>query len=145
VQEIDADGEVAMSNGAMCRLAPNSASHKNTVGDSCMPQVVPEDGFAESQAYLQTGAADCGTGACLVYHLEGDTTPGCEDVDAGDLERCADPAQAEDRVYCSCRCAGPGVASSELCDCPDGFSCQEELFRDAPEALRGGYCMRIPK
>ena len=134
VQEIGADGEVAPSDGAMCMLPPDSARHKNAVGDSCMPRVVPEGGFSSKTSYIQTGATECGTGACLVYGVEGDPTPGCKEVDAGDT-RCADPKAVESNIHCTYRC------DEDRSDCPDGFYC-EEILQGGPEALRGSYCLR---
>ncbi len=106
------------------------------VGDACVPRVVPEWGFQESEAYLQTGASDCETGACLVYHLAGDPTEGCEP--SGDIT-CPTDDEIAERVYCTCRCDdGTGDGG---CDCPDGFSCVDTL-RGASDRIDGGYCVR---
>ncbi len=51
--------------------------------------------------------------------------------------------QADDAVYCSCRCAGPD-ANARYCDCPSGFTC-EELVDDlglGKGQLAGSYCIK---
>jgi hypothetical protein len=152
VETADADGNVARSDGAMCAIPPNSAKHATAIGERCLPKV-PTDSFQETEIYVETGATDCETGVCLVDHLQGDPTPGCKegptDCPAEDggvgpcypLRHCADPAEADKRVYCSCRCDGPGVDPKQLCNCADGFMCIDVL-QDGPEALRGSYCVR---
>jgi hypothetical protein len=54
--------------------------------------------------------------------------------------------QAEDAVYCSCRCAPPeGVDdNATYCECPDGFVC-EPLVEDlglGKGQLAGSYCVK---
>jgi hypothetical protein len=47
--------------------------------------------------------------------------------------------EIERSVYCACRCdAREGVPE---CERPSGFTC-EPMFRDAPDGIRGGYCIR---
>ena len=52
--------------------------------------------------------------------------------------------QADDSVYCSCRCAGPdGETGGEFCECPTGFACTE-LVDDlglGKGQLAGSYCI----
>lgn len=51
--------------------------------------------------------------------------------------------QAEDTVYCSCRCDGPDK-SAHYCTCPEGFSCTP-LLPDLgfhQEQLVGSYCLK---
>jgi hypothetical protein len=51
---------------------------------------------------------------------------------------------AEDTVYCSCRCKGPD-ANAVYCECPSGFTCSE-LVRDigvpGRGQLVGSYCIK---
>ena len=51
---------------------------------------------------------------------------------------------AEDTVYCSCRCDGPD-ANARYCECPSGFEC-EELVREigvpGRGQLVGSYCIK---
>lgn len=52
--------------------------------------------------------------------------------------------QAEDAVYCSCRCAGADGDTKGFCECPAGFGCQE-LVEDlglGAEQLAGSYCVK---
>jgi hypothetical protein len=156
VETADADGKLARNDGAMCALPPNSAKHANVIGERCLPKV-PTDSFQDTEIYVETSAPDCETGVCLVDHLRGDPTPGCkEDPDWDDTgcftrdggtggcalpKRCAEKAEVDARIYCSCRCDGPGVDPKDLCNCGDGFMCVDVL-EDGPEALRGSYCVR---
>ena len=51
--------------------------------------------------------------------------------------------QADDAVYCSCRCAGPD-ANARYCECPDGYTCSN-LVRDlglGRGQLTGSYCIK---
>jgi hypothetical protein len=53
--------------------------------------------------------------------------------------------QAEDAVYCSCRCADAAGSTKDLCQCPSGFGC-ERLVEDldlGAEQLAGSYCVRV--
>ncbi|MEN9581039.1 MAG: hypothetical protein RJA70_4048, partial [Pseudomonadota bacterium] len=52
----------------------------------------------------------------------------------------------ENAVYCSCRCKAPAGPKSNapLCECPDGFKC-EDLLSDygfGDRQLAGSYCVR---
>ncbi len=51
--------------------------------------------------------------------------------------------QADDAVYCSCRCDGPD-ANARYCECPSGFSCTK-LVEDiglGKGQLAGSYCVK---
>jgi hypothetical protein len=50
---------------------------------------------------------------------------------------------AQDTVYCSCRCKGPDT-SARYCECPSGYQCQE-LVRElglGESQLAGSYCIK---
>jgi hypothetical protein len=81
------------------------------VGDPCVPEQVPEGGFASTETYVELSSAECATRVCLVRHLSGDPTPSC-------TTNCATEQEVEESVYCSCRCDGAGA-----CECPAGFAC----------------------
>jgi hypothetical protein len=137
LQTDDADAGVSSDGGVECTLPAANVQQAGAVGDKCTPAFVPEGGFLDSEVYLETGAADCATGACLVYHMTGDPQSRCsQGSDAG----CADAFEIDQRIFCSCRCAAPGVDPSELCTCGEGFSCVDTLG-DAPAGLRGSYCV----
>jgi hypothetical protein len=124
------------------RCGPLPAASSSHVGEACMPRVVPERGFDDRVASLQLGAGTCPGGACLVYHLGGDTSSDCEDRRDNPVpfsRRCADEADLRSRVYCTCRCDAP--EGEPECACPHGFSCQPVLS-DAAGDLRGGYCVK---
>src|SRR5688572_13208614 len=42
------------------------------VGDPCEPEEVPENGFQETEVYLETRSLQCRTRVCMVNHLRGD-------------------------------------------------------------------------
>lgn len=51
---------------------------------------------------------------------------------------------AQDTVYCSCRCAGPDPAA-KYCECPSGYACTElvrELGLPGKAELAGSYCVK---
>jgi hypothetical protein len=95
---------------------------------------------------------------CRIPGSDGTT---CVDPGSGDLAECGpgstnvdeitepvDPQlvfrNAEDTVYCSCRCKGPDE-NAVYCECPSGFVC-EELVRDIGVSGRGqligSYCIK---
>lgn len=143
------DAGRAMCSPGTCSAGPGSASAE-VVGDPCLPYAVPENGFKDTTVYIEGNQADCGGGACIVYHLDGDPREGCQArggcsvTPSGggcpeEVLRCADPQEVRQRAYCSCRCDAPeGFAE---CECPDGFSCVEALG-NAPPEIAGSYCVR---
>ncbi len=51
---------------------------------------------------------------------------------------------AQDTVYCSCRCKGPD-ANANYCQCPSGYECTElvkELGLPGRAQLAGSYCIK---
>jgi len=51
---------------------------------------------------------------------------------------------AQDTVYCSCRCKGPDP-SARYCECPSGYECSElvrELGLPGKAQLAGSYCVK---
>src|SRR4030095_507999 len=77
------------------------------VGDPCEPEVVPEGGFRQEEAYLETSSVQCRTRICMVYKLGGDPREGCDPK----TTTCADQAQIAEKVYCTCRCGAPSGAN----------------------------------
>lgn len=50
---------------------------------------------------------------------------------------------AQDTVYCSCRCTGPDK-TAKYCECPSGYVCSE-LVKElglGPSQLAGSYCVK---
>jgi hypothetical protein len=133
----------AVEQGDSCGEKP-PAAEESRVGDACLPDIVPEGGFDDREAYVSTPSGYCGGGPCLVFHLRGDPSEGCiprePDPNGSDQATfCATPLEVADRVYCSCRCDAPeGFAE---CDCADGFTCVDVLDQ-GDEAVVGGYCVR---
>lgn len=120
------------------------------VGDPCLPEQVPETGFDDSEAYVESSSVQCETRVCIVYHLGGDPREGCvedttpcvpsETVVCPDGPKCASKSDVDERVYCTCRCDSGNTGFAE-CECPDGFSCVPVLEQGGP-GVRGGYCVR---
>lgn len=114
------------------------------VGAPCLPEQVPEDGFADTEAYVESSSVQCETRVCIVYRLSGDPRENCVEIPANPMtgeggRDCADPQQVSDRVYCTCRCRSPGGFAE--CECPDGFTCVDLLEQGGP-GVRGGYCIK---
>ena len=42
------------------------------VGAPCLPEQVPETGFDDREAYIESSSVQCETRVCIVYHLKGD-------------------------------------------------------------------------
>ena len=121
-------GKVAIVTGAASGL-----------GKGCLPDVVPEGGFHDAEAYVSTPSGQCGGGPCLVYRLRGDPRESCMSSPLPDAPVCASPREVEERVYCSCRCDAP--EGFPECECGDGFTCVDLLAQGSDE-VRGGYCVR---
>ncbi len=137
------------------------------VGDPCTP--IDEyrssfSGHSVDEVNIDISSLQCETQVCLVNHFQGrvscpygnslssvnlrndETPPGCHVPTTGDAITVAvDPQlqqrQAQDSVYCSCRCNGPDE-SARYCDCPSGFSCVELVEDLARDEVAGSYCVR---
>jgi hypothetical protein len=136
LEAADEDGQLVAIDADEC-AAPSTEARAQGVGHACTPALVPDGGFDPRQAYVQTGAAECATGVCLIYHLEGDPSSAC-DPNSSEVN-CPTPQEVHNSVYCSCRCDAPDGAGE--CDCPDGFSCVDSLQK-AADFVNGGYCVR---
>lgn len=129
-----------------CACAVLAGCSEPAVGAPCLPERVPPDGFERSEAYVETPSVQCETRVCLVYRLLGDPREGCQEVtcpmDDDDCVPlvCADSEEADERIYCSCRCDAPNADFAE-CECPDGFSC-EQVLREGGPGVQGGYCVK---
>jgi hypothetical protein len=114
------------------------------VGAPCLPEQVPSDGFADTEAYVESSSVQCETRVCIVFKLQGDPRDDCQEV-MGDprtgegARMCALPQEIANRIYCTCRCRSPG--GFEECECPDGFTCVDVLEQGGP-GVRGGYCVK---
>jgi hypothetical protein len=138
-QASGADGGIEPVAASQCAALPDTGNRG--VGDPCLPSVIPEGGFDDREAYVEAGSNTCESHACLVYHLQGDPRLECRVSPPPDLYVCPNSESVNDHVYCSCRCDAAGGPGPE-CDCPSGFACQQVL-ETGPEALRGGYCVRL--
>ena len=121
------------------------------VGAPCLPEQVPESGFDDREAYIESSSVQCQTRVCIVYHLAGDPRKDCKPVPAPTNCKMGDPgcvpgkvcalADATDEsVYCTCRCDSGQTGFAE-CECPAGFACQPVLEQGS-DGVRGGYCVK---
>jgi hypothetical protein len=127
------------------------------VGAPCLPEQVPQTGFDDREAYIETSSVQCQTRVCMVYRLSGDPRQGCVATakpaattmpamggmavaDTTGQKTCSNPKDVEDRIYCTCRCDSGGTGFAE-CACPDGFTCVPVLDQGGP-CVRGGYCVK---
>ncbi len=117
------------------------------VGGACRPLSTPPtgdlngdgraDGYRDTEVFLEGGTTACMPGGCIVYHLNGDPRPTCDDT----MSECADPAEVMARVFCTCRCAAPPGSTAPTCRCPSGFSCEPVPELSASD-MEGSYCLR---
>lgn len=150
LQRIDAKAGLLFGTLALTALLNACSTPK--VGAPCLPEQVPETGFDDREAYIESSSVQCETRVCIVYHLKGDPRDGCTPSPAtscdpmkdknctATMKTCADPNETEGRVYCTCRCDAKGSGFGE-CQCPDGYSCQDVLEQGGP-GVRGGYCVK---
>jgi hypothetical protein len=141
-QALAASGARAFCTMPTCSAGAKSVS-SDQVGHACLPDVVPDTGFDDREAYLGVADDDCGGGVCLTFHLRGDPRKGCVPTQSTDPaalgHMCAAASEVASRVYCSCRCNAP--AGYAECGCPSGFACIDVLDQGGPE-VRGGYCVK---
>lgn len=120
------------------------------VGDPCIPEQIPADGFLPREAYVEVNSVQCRTRACMVYDFRGGDPrntaeeTGCDPAENGGTneEYCFTREEIEEEIYCSCRCSASGDSSAPTCQCPDGFYCQDEVITIGDEGVVGGYCVR---
>jgi hypothetical protein len=133
---------------------PAPSSSNGGVGDPCISadEASPDWGGALlSEVNVDTSGQSCGTGlVCLASRFQGRVTcPGGQASANGEcLTTSGEPVRvpvspqlasspAEERVICSCRCAGPGPGG-DFCSCPSGMRC-ETLVSGSSE-YAGSYC-----
>jgi hypothetical protein len=120
-----------------------SGCSSSAVGDPCVPEQVPKDGFVASETYLETSSVQCATRICLVRGLMGDPSNLQEDECPKGDATCVPASEVERSVYCSCRCDAPAQSGVPTCDCPGGFIC-EEVLETGGAGIEGSYCVRDP-
>jgi hypothetical protein len=136
------------------------------VGDPCTPEDEYDQqfaGYGATEVNTESKSFQCETRVCLVNHFQGRVSCkyGQDTPVAGTASPChvpGDPTkpiltevtpqlktrQADQAVYCSCRCDGPDP-NARYCKCPSGYECSH--LRDAlniPGAgaqLAGSYCI----
>lgn len=122
-------------------LLAGSGCNNSAVGAPCSPEQVQPGGFLASETYLETSSVQCATRVCLVRELQGDPNNLIEDGCPRGEETCVSACEAEQKVYCSCRCGAPAGSGVPTCSCPDGFFC-EEVLETGGNGVRGSYCVR---
>lgn len=128
-------GLLAGCSSSHAEDAGADAAATSRVGMACEVGSVPFGGFDAREIYLEYAGPACGDDMCMVYMLDGDPRSSCIPAD------CADPAEIDARVFCTCRCSGtdPGA---EYCDCPADMTCVPNIVSTGGADLRGGYCVR---
>jgi hypothetical protein len=145
------DAKYLLVLGGMCLMTLFVGCATPAVGDPCLPEQIPEGGFKEEEAYIETSSVQCETRVCMVFRLEGDPREGCvpstpsgcnpaDDPECGPAVACPTDEQVAERVYCTCRCDSGDTGFAE-CECPDNYSCVQVLEQGGP-GVRGGYCVR---
>ena len=107
------------------------------VGDPCLPEQVPDDGFEISEAYIESSSVQCQTRVCMVWKLQG--APAGSAPCVKDPTKCAPQADVDKKVYCTCRCDAGNSRFAE-CTCPSGYTCTPVLEQGS-EGVRGSYCV----
>lgn len=112
------------------------------VGDPCIPESIPQNGFDAREIYLETSSVQCRTRVCMVYQLQGNPDLICGTPGA-DPNTCVTQDALDKQVFCSCRCStsAGGQANTPLCACGDGFTCEDDIVTTGGEGVRGGYCV----
>ena len=116
------------------------------IGDPCVPESVPTNGFEPTEVYLESSSVQCRTRLCMVYQLDGnpnfvvDEEPST--CPSGSTD-CVMKSEVQQRVFCSCRCdvADDQDQNTPLCACPEDFSCVA-VTAGGGAGLRGSYCVR---
>jgi hypothetical protein len=107
------------------------------VGDPCLPEQVPDDGFEISEAYIESSSVQCQTRVCMVWKLQG--APAGSAPCVNDATKCAAQGDVDKKVYCTCRCDAGNSRFAE-CTCPSGYTCTPVLEQGS-EGVRGSYCV----
>jgi hypothetical protein len=107
------------------------------VGDPCLPEQVPDDGFEISEAYIESSSVQCQTRVCMVWKLQG--APAGSAPCVKDPMKCAPQMDVDKKVYCTCRCDAGNSRFAE-CTCPSGYTCTPVLEQGS-EGVRGSYCV----
>jgi hypothetical protein len=107
------------------------------VGDPCLPEQVPDDGFEISEAYIESSSVQCQTRVCMVWKLQG--APQGSAPCVKDPSKCAAQTDVDKKVYCTCRCDAGNSRFAE-CTCPSGYTCTPVLEQGS-EGVRGSYCV----
>lgn len=156
VQEVFYESQSAASRPITGHRPPEPRG----LAEVCIPldEDFPEfPGFSREEVNLATGDAQCRSLVCLSDHFQGRVscpegnqdggvclTPLGEEV-AAEVPPQLPERPAEDAVFCSCRCDGPG--SGPFCDCPRGMFCEERIPERGlgdDEQYAGSYCVKRP-
>ena len=114
------------------------------IGDPCIPEQIPADGFNANETYVEVNSVQCRTRVCLVHEFRGGDPRNVGDACDDNEEYCFTEDELDEAIYCSCRCSASGSSSAPTCDCPSGFTCRDEVVTIGDEGVVGGYCVRDP-
>jgi hypothetical protein len=136
------------------------------VGDPCTPEDeynVGFPGYDANEVNVESKSFQCETRVCLVNHFQGRVSckygqaavadgncvvPGSDPADPKNvIQQVVSPQlqsrQADNAVYCSCRCDGEDK-NARYCKCPSGYGCLhlvDDLHLGGGQ-LAGSYCVR---
>lgn len=120
-----------------------SGCQTSGVGEPCVPQAIPADGYKLDEIVIETTSVSCRTRVCLVDGtFAGNPANVCDENGQSDSGIDCEPAgEIRDSIYCSCRCDAPANLDVPTCSCPGGFTCQE-LSQGGSDSTAGSYCVR---
>jgi hypothetical protein len=131
------------------------------LGAVCVPELERDpsfSGFQLEEVNVETGAASCASGTCLVQRFRGRVSCPLGNLQSSGFDdSCLVPGSHQpvtvpvpsqlvsrppsSSAFCSCRCAGPG--EGPFCECAQGQECVpliEELGLGGDQ-LAGSYCV----
>jgi hypothetical protein len=144
--------------GGQCRdpSVSSGPARENGVGDPCIisDEASPDySGANVGELNIDAAGQNCGAGLfCLASHFQGRVT--CPTGQAAGSGECftstgepimvavapqLESRPAEERVVCTCRCAGPGPG--DFCSCPSGMRCETTFLPTGQSnEYEGSYC-----
>jgi len=138
VRVLRSQGLLLAASAVAGLLTAVAGCSSSAVGEPCLPEQIPEGGFAPSEAYIESNSVQCETRVCLVWKLRG--APAGSAVCAADPSICASQEQVNHQIYCTCRCDAADLPFKE-CECPRDYSCVP-VIEQGSEGVRGSYCVK---
>ncbi len=118
------------------------------IGDSCRPPdlliALRDD---ETGVGIDPGESACMTDQCAIDNVTGRISQTREEcLESGEdpvvCEGFATAAELDERLYCTCNCAGEDVLPEYLCICGPGFECVRLFASNPSRDIDVSYCLR---